>query len=285
MDQPSPQPLFHVPDGAPLEAALARVTHLVVGAHQDDIEFMGFPWIRDAYRDGTPTFGAIVLTNGAGSPRNGIYADCTDEGMQAIRIREQNLAADIGRYAVVAQLRFPSRGLRDPANPAPTDELARLLAAMRPQAVMTHQLVDKHDTHVATALRVIQALRQQPAGERPAQLLGGEIWRGLDWLPDREKIRLDAGGRDALAAALMGAFDSQIAGGKRYDLATFGRRRANATYGDPYSVDTLEQASLAMDMTPLLADDTLDPLAFALGFVERFADEVRATFQRALPKT
>ena len=36
-------------------------------------------------------------------------------------------------------------------------------------------------------------------------------------------------GRDELAARLAAVFDSQIAGGKRYDLAEQGRRRANAT--------------------------------------------------------
>jgi hypothetical protein len=30
----------YVPDGRPLDEALARTTHLAVGAHQDDIEFM-----------------------------------------------------------------------------------------------------------------------------------------------------------------------------------------------------------------------------------------------------
>jgi hypothetical protein len=79
----------------------------------------------------------------------------------------------------------------------------------------------------------------------------------------------------------MGVFDSQIAGGKRYDLATFGRRRANATYGDPHAVDDLEQAVYAMDMTPLLLDDTLEPEGFVLGFVERFAAELRAAISRA----
>jgi len=33
-----------------------------------------------------------------------------------------------------------------------------------------------------------------------------------------------------LQFALLGVFESQIAGGKRYDLALMGRRRANATY-------------------------------------------------------
>ena len=146
---------------------------------------------------------------------------------------------------------------------------------------MTHQLADKHDTHVATALRVVEALRRLPRDARPQQLLGGEVWRSLDWISDREKVRLDAGGRDALACALMCVYDSQIAGGKRYDLATFGRRRANATYADPYHVDTLEQVALAMDLTPLLVQEDLDPAAYMRGMVDRFADEVFATLKRA----
>lgn len=269
------------PDGADEGRALARVTHLIVGAHQDDVEFMGFPLIRDAYGASEPRLGAIVMTNGAGSPRSGVYASCSDADMQTVRRREQRLAAELGRYAVVAQLQFPSCDLRSPANTAPTDELVRLLDAMRPDVLMTHNLADKHDTHVATALRVVQALRALPRAARPRRLLGGEIWRGLDWLPDAEKIRLDAGGHDSLAAALMGCFDSQIAGGKRYDRATFGRRHANATYGDPHAVDDQEQVAFAMDMTPLLADDALDPTTFVLGFVDRFANELRAALTRA----
>lgn len=281
MNFSQPNAELFVPDGSEPDAAVARARRVVVGAHQDDVEFMGFPLIRDAFHDGAPEFGAVVMTNGAGSPRSGIYADCTDERMQAIRRLEQRQAAAVGRYAFVAQLQFPSKDLRNPQVATPTDELAALFAAMRPQVVMTHQLADKHDTHVATALRVVEALRRLPREARPQQLLGGEIWRGLDWMPDREKVRLDAGGRDALACALMCVYDSQIAGGKRYDLATFGRRRANATYADPYHVDTLEQVALAMDLTPLLVQEDLDPAAYLRGLIDRFADEVFATLRRA----
>ena len=31
-----------IPDGKPVDEAFSRVTHLAVGAHQDDIEFMAF---------------------------------------------------------------------------------------------------------------------------------------------------------------------------------------------------------------------------------------------------
>ena len=76
-------------------------------------------------------------------------------------------------------------------------------------------------------------------------------------------------------------FDSQIAGGKRYDLATFGRRRANATYADSHAVDDFEQVAYAIDMTPMIEDDTLSPEAFIMGFVSRFQEEIRETLRTA----
>lgn len=270
-----------IPDGAPETQALARVKSLIVGAHQDDVEFMGFPLIRDAYGTGEPSLGAVVMSNGAGSPRAGVYAGCTDEQMQAIRRQEQRLAAQVGRYAAMVQLRFTSKALRNPADPAPAAELAAVLRAMKPETVMTHNFADKHNTHLGTALNVVRAIRLLPKADRPKRLLGGEIWRSLDWVSDQEKVRLDAGGRDALAAALMGVFDSQIAGGKRYDLATFGRRRANATYGDSHAVDDLEQVAFAIDMTPMIEDDSLAPMDFIQGFVDRFVGELRETLRSA----
>ena len=53
-------------------------------------------------------------------------------------------------------------------------------------------------------------------------------------------------------------FDSQICGGKRYDLATEGRRVANATYAASHGVDTATAFSYAMDLTPLIKDKNLD---------------------------
>ena len=272
---------LYIPDGAPETDALARVSHVIVGAHQDDVEFMGFPLIKDAYGTATPRLAAIVMSNGAGSPRSGVYSDYSDFDMQDVRRREQRLAADIGHYAALIQLRFSSKDIRNSANSVPAEELAQVFRTMHPEIVMTHNLADKHDTHVGTALNVIRALRKLPKSERPKKLLGGEIWRSLDWVSDQEKLRLDASGRDALAAALMGVFDSQIAGGKRYDLATFGRRRANATYGDPHAVDDFEQVSYAIDMTPMIEDEHLAPETFILGLVNRFVGELRATLLSA----
>ena len=73
---------------------------------------------------------------------------------------------------------------------------------------------------------------------------GCEVWRDLDWLLDREKVVHDVAGQEGLAAQVGGVFDSQIAGGKRYDLAVMGRRRANATFLESHGVDAATRSPL-----------------------------------------
>ena len=101
--------------------------------------------------------------------------------------------------------------------------------------------------HVAVALRVISALRSIEMNKHPQRLYGLEVWRGLDWLCDDEKVVFDASEQENIARALLGLFDSQISGGKRYDLAALGRRRANATFLEGRSVDAIEAAIYGMD--------------------------------------
>ena len=45
---------------------------------------------------------------------------------------------------------------------------------------------------------------------------------------DEEKVLLDCTAHENVAAAVMAVYDSQICGGKRYDLATAGRRKAQS---------------------------------------------------------
>jgi hypothetical protein len=78
-----------------------------------------------------------------------------------------------------------------------------------------------------------------------------------------------------LLRPLLGVFDSQISGGKRYDLAEEGLRHANATYFDSHTTDGTAMLNFAMDLAPLVQDDTMDVEAFALGFVERLMEDVR----------
>lgn len=264
-----------VPDGVEAEAALSRTTHLAVGAHQDDLEIMAFSGILACFQREDKWFTGVIVTNGSGSPRDDVYKDYTDEAMRAVRVREQKKAAVVGEYAAQVLLDYPSAVLKDPSNKGPVEDLKKVLSMTKPEVVYTHNLADKHDTHVAVALRVIETLRSLPGEARPKQVLGCEVWRDLDWLCDRDKVPLDVSAHANLQAALLGLFDSQVCGGKRYDLATLGRRRAHATYHESHGVDVASGLTFAVDLTPLAANPSLDPNDYMQQFIERFAAEVR----------
>lgn len=261
-----------VPDGAAAGDAFARTTHLGIGAHQDDIEFMAAHGILACFGQEPPHFGAITCTNGAGSARVGPYAGVPNDAMCRLRRAEQRAAAVVGQYSFVAQLDFTSAEVKTPGSPHLVADLITLLQATRPQVIYTHNLADKHDTHVGVVLAVIAACRQLPRAQRPATVYGCEVWRDLDWLPDRRKVVLNVSGRENLAAALSGVFDSQISGGKRYDVAVLGRRRAHATFFESHGVDEAQMLTFAMDLTPLV----LDPRLSISGYVESLIDELKA---------
>ncbi len=271
-----------IPDGEPPDTALSRVSHLGIGAHQDDLEFMAFHGILECHQSDSQWFGGVTCTNGAGSSRTGAYAQFTDEQMQSIRRKEQNLAAQIGRYGAMIQLDYPSAAVKDPQNTALRGDLIEILRATRPGVVYTHNPADKHDTHIGVTVAAIQAMRALPAEQRPGAVYGCEVWRGLDWMPDEEKVVHDVSLHENLAAALNGVFDSQIAGGKRYDLGVLGRRRANATFFESHAVDRSDSIAFAMDLTPLVRDDALDIAEYVDGFMERFRKDVLTKLQRRL---
>ncbi len=263
-----------VPDGMEVGMALARTTHLAVGAHQDDIEIMAVDGILRCFGRRDRWFTGVVLTDGRGSPRAGLYADFTDEEMRAVRLREQEKAAVVGEYAAVVLLDYPSRIVKDGHDRRPVEDLIHVLEATQPEVVYTHNLADKHATHVATALRTLAAIRALPRAARPRRLYGCEVWRDLDWMVDADKVAFDCSAHEGLQAALVGVFDSQVAGGKRYDLATMGRRRANATYYATHETDVSTGMVFAMDLTPLIEDETRDIGAYVQAHIHRFAQDV-----------
>lgn len=269
-----------VPDGSSVDLALARTTHLALAAHADDLEFFAWHGIDACFGRTDQWFTGIVVTDGAGSPRSGHYALSTDAEMVEVRRAEQRAAAVVGEYSVVVQLAHPSAAIKDPRNYTPVEEIAHLLMRMRPQTVYVHNPADRHDTHVAVFLRSLAALRALPAANRPHHVYGCEGWRDLDWLVGADKIALPAGNRPHIQAALAGAFDSQIAGGKRYDLAVQGRRVAHATFHDSHAADRETGLIFAMDLTPLVRDDTLDPVNFTVAYVERLATDVRSRLEK-----
>lgn len=270
----------YVPDNTPVEKALARTTHLCIAAHQDDIEIMAVQPIIECFQQEDKWFTGVVVTDGRGSPRDGIYEKYGDDEMRLVRFKEQRKAAIVGEFAAQVMLDMPSKIVKDASRNEPVDDLVALLRATKPQVVYTHNLADKHDTHVGVALRVIAALRKLDQAERPERVVGCEVWRALDWMVDPDKVLMNVSDHENLQFALLGVFDSQIAGGKRYDLASMGRRRANATYFESHGVDATTGLSYAMDMTPLMNDAGKNPAEFTQEFIQRFAQDVNARIGR-----
>jgi len=269
-----------VPDGGEAAAALARTTHLCVAAHQDDIEIMAHEGIARCYDAPEKAFTGVVVTNGAGSPRTGVYSQFTDAEMQTVRREEQRRAATLGRYALQLQLAHPSADVKTRGHADVVGDLAAIFGACRPEVVYLHQPADKHDTHVAVLGRCVEALRSLPPAQRPGRVLGCEVWRDLDWLVDEDKVALDASGRPQLARQLLEVFDSQISGGKRYDLAAIGRRAANATFHTSHATDRCDAITWAMDLTPLMRDDTLTLERLVTAHVDRLRADVLARVER-----
>lgn len=269
-----------MPDGSAVAAALARTTHLGIAAHQDDIEIMAYHGIAECHGSAERWFTGVVVTDGSGSPRAGKYANFTDEQMKAVRRDEQRAAARIGGYSAVLQLAHPSTVVKTAWSAGVRADLQAIVAAAGASTVYLHNPADKHDTHVAVFLRSLEALRALPKEKRPRQVYGCEVWRDLDWLLDAEKQVLDVSANPPLAAELVAVFGSQIAGGKRYDLAIAGRRLANATFHSSHATDRATALTWAMDLTPLVQDQTLSVEEYTLGYVDRLRADVAARLKK-----
>lgn len=269
------QPDIFIPTGLSFAEAASQITHLGIGAHQDDLEILALHGILECYKHPTKKFGGIVCTNGSGSPRQGAYEAYSDKEIVACRREEQRQAATLGEYLFVTQLSFSSASIKtSSSNRLLVEQLHQLFLQLHPEIIYTHHPLDKHPTHRAVTHAVIEALRRLPAHQHPKQILGGEVWRSLDWVSNEDKIALDVSTHPELSEKLLSAFDSQISGGKRYDLATQGRRRANATYNTSHNVDQADLISYAIDLIPLLKNSQLTLREFSLGFVERFRKEI-----------
>jgi len=278
----NPTAQIFVPDGKLIAEALKRVTHLGIGAHQDDLEFMAFHGILECFANDAQWFGGVTCTNGAGSSRTGPYEKFTDARMMDVRRSEQNTAASLGQYGVMIQLDYPSSAVKSATDSSLKNDLKEILSATRPRVVYTHNPADKHDTHIGVVVAALGAMRELPREHRPAKVWGCEVWRSLDWLPDARKVLMDVSGRDNLAAALNGVFDSQIAGGKRYDAATAGRRSANATFFESHATDKTTQLIFGMDLTALVADESLDLVEYVSGLIDEFKAEARQKLSKRL---
>ncbi len=263
----------------PGKESLEGVTDMCIAAHQDDIEIMAYGPISECYKSDTRNFCGVVMTDGAGSPRAGEYSDYTNEQMKEVRIQEQNDAAKLGNYTAILQLGYASSEIKDGNNKDTVDELYDILCQVKPERLYTHNLADKHETHVAVVLRVIEAVRRMPEDIRPKEIVALEVWRNLDWLPDSEKVCVDTSKYPQLAEDLITVYRSQVVGGKSYDKAAIGRRCANATFFESHNTDEASSQSFGLDLTPLVNGED-SPVDYITGYIEKFKSEVENTIER-----
>lgn len=247
-------------------------THLVFAAHQDDVEIMCGDGIVQCYDDEKKGLVAVIVSNGSGSPRNGKYADFTDEQMVEQRRKEQISAAKIGRYATLIFLNYPSAEIND-ENKGLIADIQEIAKEFCPDTIYTHNPADKHNTHVNVAKSVLNALRALP-DYKPRSFFGCECWRDLDWLNDEDKALFDLSGYKRLLRRLIAVHKSQVKGGKRYDLAIQGRRLANATFSRSHAVNTAELVSFGIDLLPLLSDKNTTLRQFVEDKIEGFKNQL-----------
>lgn len=268
-----------IPDGTEPQQALRRTTRMCIAAHPDDIEMMASHGILQCFGRQDEWFCGVVATNGAGCLRHDPYSAYTDGEMQRVRWLEQKKAAFAGEYGAAVLLGYSSAQVKDRKDRSVVEDLKALISAARPRVIYTHNLADKHDTHVSVGMRVIAALRELPEDLKPEKLYGCELWRSLDWINDEEKKFLDLSERAHIMDALIRVFDSQISA-KRYDLAAAGRSIANAVFADPYNSDRCSAVNYAMDLTPLIRDKDLDPAEYVEGYINRFARDTLSRIRK-----
>ncbi len=269
----SPHADVFVPHDSDVANALECCTHLTIGTHPDDVELLGMHGIHICYDSLDNHFVGVVLTNGAGSPRSGAYADVSDEQMVEIRRQEQIHAAKIGKYSAQIQLLYPSHVLKE-AQANPIADIKSILLKTTPHTLYLHNPLDRHDSHRAALRTCIAALRELKPAQRPQHIFGVEVWRSLDFLPESLRIALPTDKVKGLSEKLIQVFESQVFGGKRYDLAFVGRTVANATFAESHHVDQASALSFALDLSPLVEDETLDQDAFARNLVQRLMDQI-----------
>jgi len=240
------------------------VTHLGIGAHPDDLEFMALSGILECYGDPSKGFAGVTCTDGRGSVRPEKYATLSEEEFIILRAREQERAAQIGDYSYIAQLGYSSEQFADLSNSTPTELIREIILRDQPQVIYTHNPYDRHQTHTAVFKKVVNALHDIPVNKKPIHIYGCEVWGSLDWLSNGHKIRLDCSENDKtkeVSAQLWECFDSQLQN-KRYDLAVAGRLQANATFDNSHQADNSSAILYALDLQPFADNPDLDPAEY-----------------------
>lgn len=167
-------------------------------------------------------------------------------------------------------LNYKSKDVKNKNNKNILGDIKTIIEYTKPDIVYTHSLTDRHQTHVATAIRVIEAFREIDIGIRPKKLYGCEVWGSLDWLGQEDKVVFDVSNNVNISQALVGVFNSQICDDKRYDIATIARREANATFSKIATEKGAKFVNYAMDMTNIIGASNKEILNYLDYQIENF---------------
>ena len=266
-----PTPRYSSPTVWPTTTPSARVTHLGIGAHQDDLEIMAFHGIQKCFTSKELWFGAVTSTDGAGSPRAGEYAAWSDADMAALRRREQEKAAVLGNYGALVQLNYTSAEVKDVGTGRLKADLVKILKLCRPRSSTRDP--GRRARHARG--RRLHGARGH-ARARPGRTPDDGLQRGLarPRLDGRrgQGPHYDISRREALSIGLIGVYDSQVEGGKRSTWIPAGAGPTPAT--SMARNDEADELWFAMDLTPLVRDAKLDVGRCVLGHIDKFQASV-----------
>ncbi len=233
----------------PKDSNTKIVKNIVIAAHKDDGEMIGIKAIDDSFKK-DESLVMIVLTDGSGCPRLGEYESVSDDDMVEIRTAEQKRASEIGRYNKLYLLEHPSK-LVQGKDKTIKQELVEILNQYPDvENIYIHNPFDKHKTHVSSCEISIDAIKEAYAnGCLPnlKMVLGVEVWRSLDWLPDEYKTTIDTSGSEFISQNIMSVFVSQNMS-KRYDEAIIARRLANATFDSSHENNSYGSLTYAINL-------------------------------------
>jgi LmbE family N-acetylglucosaminyl deacetylase len=200
------------------------------------------------------SFGGLIVTSGSGSLRAPQHAALSPSEYAELRWEEQKQAAKMGGYAFVDSLNIESSVIKTAAGLAElASQLREYLVEFEIDELYMHQPFDRHTSHVRVAFAVLTALRSLPKERRPAQVLGCEVWRNLDWAPKSSKVLRPLSAADLeLQVRLAEVFTSQAdpKNAKDYVSALVGRKTANAVFQEGLVGDSGVAQEVYIDLKP-----------------------------------
>lgn len=257
------------------------VKFVCICAHPDDCEIMAIDGIQRGYRASKYTFACVVTTDGADAERAGRYTKMEDQRMAHIMMNEQKKAANIGRYHAVYFMNYSNEEARNQENEDIVNEYVEIIKELKPRVVYTHSILDRHPTHVAVAIKVINAIRSMKKGDQPKVLYGCESERNLDWLDPSKVVTFNVSKNMRLQRQLIACHKSSNAS-RDYINACIGRRLVNAVFNRDEKKKTAKLTTKAINMTTLLRRKDFPIKRYAMSFVDDLYTEINDMMDRTL---